>query len=420
MKGYIDTEHARYLMSELDLDALLLCTPENFFYGTGYSSMVFELYRRAPMAMALLPAREGTDPAVVVPEMDVEGVRTRSGIGDVLGYDLWAERYVLEGAGDKDDGLGSLLERAPVEEGFELPEQYDRGQICRLLAGVLQDRHLSQARIGLEKDFVDVNTYSFLCQANSGVEFVDSTPLMDELRCVKCKEEIDWLSKACTLTEAGIVAGSTAISAGASEASIREALKQGVWRAAEERGLTGVLDGVGGQVELGGPLGSVEDDIVMSDGAVVKFDVQVRLSHYHSDVARSYVYRRALPLQRRLHEILLEAHTRARDMLRPGTPICEVYKAALQTIRTAGFGFYRRGHFGHSVGLDPKIEEPPFVSAAETRPLVPGMVLAVETPFYVSGVGMFQIEDMCLITEQGCEILSDLPRELGEVDPDTR
>jgi Xaa-Pro aminopeptidase len=172
---------------------------------------------------------------------------------------------------------------------------------------------------------------------------------------------------------------------------------------------------VGGQVEVGGPAGSVEASVVKSEGAVVKFDVQVRLARYHSDVARTYVYGSVQPAQRRLHEVLLEAHARARDTLRPGTPICDVYEAALQTVRGAGFSFYRRGHFGHSVGLDPKIEEPPFISATETRPLLPGMVLAVETPFYVYGVGMFQIEDMCLITEQGCEILSRLPRELQEV-----
>jgi Xaa-Pro aminopeptidase len=175
------------------------------------------------------------------------------------------------------------------------------------------------------------------------------------------------------------------------------------------------LDSAGGQVEVGGPEGAVEASVVKSEGAVVKFDVQVRLGHYHSDVARTYVYGSALPAQRRLYEVLLEAHARARDTLRPGVPICDVHNAALHSIRSAGFGFYRRGHFGHSVGLDPKIEEPPFISGTEMRPLVPGMVLAVETPFYVHGVGMFQIEDMCLITEEGCEILSGLPRELQEV-----
>jgi Xaa-Pro dipeptidase len=415
LPGYIDFERARHLMSALHLDALLLCTPEDFFYGTGYSSMVFELYRKAPMAMALLPASKEVDPAIVVPATDVEAARDASGVEDVRGYEVWVERYALEAGTEKGGELGSLLDREPVEDGCELPEQYDRGGICRVLANVLEDRRLSQARIGLELDFVDVNTFRLLCQANSDVEFVDSTPLMDELRCVKSAEEIDWLRKACGLTEAGIVAGGRAISKGASEASIREALSKGVWQAAEERDLTGALNSVGGQVEIGGLEGAVEASLVKSAGAVVKFDVQVRLGHYHSDVGRTYVYGSAVPVQRRLYEVLLEAHARARDTLRPGVPICDVYHAALQSIRSAGFGFYRRGHFGHSVGLDPKIEEPPFISATETRPLSPGMVLAVETPFYVHGVGMFQMEDMCLITGEGCEILSALPHELQEV-----
>jgi Xaa-Pro aminopeptidase len=402
-------------MSGSDLDAVLLCTPEDFFYGTGYGSFIFELYRRAPMAMALLPRRKDVEPAIIVPDMDVEGARRVSGIGDIQGYPMWAERYTLERDANDASDLGSLFARRRAAEGSELPEQYDRNTICELLASVLRDRSLSQARVGLELDFVDVNTFRLLCQANSDVEFVDSTSLMDELRCVKSKDEIDWLRKACSLTEAGIVAGSRGISEGASESLIREALSNGVWQAAEERNLTSDLNSVGGQVEVGGPAGAVEASAVKSEGAVVKFDVQVRLAHYHSDVGRTYVYGHALPAQRRLKQVLVEAHDRARDTLRPGTSICDVYNAALHSVRDAGFGFYRRGHFGHSVGLDPKIEEPPFISATETRPLLPGMVLAVETPFYVYGVGMFQIEDMCVITEEGCEVLSRLPRELQEV-----
>jgi Xaa-Pro dipeptidase len=415
LAGYIDVERARHLMAARKLDALLLCTPENFFYGTGYASMIFELYRRAPIAMALLPAGKDVDPAVIVPDLDADGVRKASGMKDVQGYPLWAERYTLEADGNDAGALASLMGRGPAEEGSELPEQYDRTAMCGLLAAILKDRGLDRARIGLEMDFVDVNTYSLLCQANEDVDFVDSTALMDELRWVKNAAEIDWLRKACALTEAGIVAGAGEISRGASEGSIRQALSRGVWRAAGERGLTDALDSVGGQIEVGGPEGSTAASVVEAEGAIIKFDVQVRLSHYHSDVSRAFVYGSALPGQRRIYEVLQEAHARARDTLRPGTPICDVYDVALRTVRDAGFAFYRRGHFGHSVGLDPKIEEPPFISATETRPLVPGMVLAVETPFYLIGLGAFQLEDMCLITDRGCEILSELPRELREV-----
>jgi Xaa-Pro dipeptidase len=415
LKGYIDIERARHLMSELDLDALLLCTPEDFFYGTGYTSMIFELYRRAPMAMALLPLGKEMEPAAIVPDLDVDAAREGSGVEDVRGYPVWAERYdqevlgkrTIERACQPKDGRGRPAQR--------LPEQYDRDGICHLLSAILVDRGLSNGTIGLELDFVDANTFSVLQRTNEDVTFVDSTSLMEQLRSVKSPGEIEWLRKACALTEAGIAGAASSVGEGATEASVRKALCDGVWRAATEMGLTKELDRVGGQIEVGGPRGSVQGAMVKGAGAVVKFDVQVRLTHYHSDVGRSFVYGSPLPLQQRIYHSIREAHARARDALQPGARICDVFEVALGAVRSAGFEFYRRGHFGHSVGLDPKIEEPPFVSATETRPLLPGMVLALETPFYVSDLGSFQLEDMCLLTEDGCRTLSQLPRGLEQL-----
>ena len=74
-------------------------------------------------------------------------------------------------------------------------------------------------------------------------------------------------------------------------------------------------------------------------------------------------------------------------------------------MRQAGFASYSRGHLGHSVGLAHNYEEPPFISADETRPLAPGMVVSVELPYYLLGVGSFQMERMVLIQADGIEVL---------------
>ena len=47
----------------------------------------------------------------------------------------------------------------------------------------------------------------------------------------------------------------------------------------------------------------------------------------------------------------------------------------------------------------------PYINASETRPLEAGMILAMEVPCYIDGVNGFNIEDMVLITEDGCEVL---------------
>ena len=70
------------------------------------------------------------------------------------------------------------------------------------------------------------------------------------------------------------------------------------------------------------------------------------------------------------------------------------------------FPCYRRGHQGHSISMGPATAEAPYINATETRLLEPGMVLAMEVPCYIEGVNGFNIEDMVLITENGCEVLT--------------
>lgn len=420
LTAHIDLDRARYLMQASSLDALLLCTPENFFYGTGYSSTVFELYRQAPLAMLLLPARADIEPAIVVPAPDVEGVRRASGVQSVYGFPVWWRVHDLSGAVSEGGGdVEALLAQDSMTEVVDLPEQYDRREICRLLSRILRDRGLVGPRIGLELDFVDANTYSILQQANPAVEFVDSTWLMYELRGIKNSAEIDSLRKACIVTEAGIVAAAEAISEGDTLASITETFRRGVWAAARDRGLEGALGTVMGQPALGGQGGEGTANPVVCQGTTIKFDMQVSVSHYHSDIGRTYVFGVATSAQRLIHDALLEAHMRALEVLRPGTRFCDVFGAAQDSLQRSGLGRYGRGHFGHSVGLDAKIEEPPFISATEGRLLSPGMVLALETGVSALGVGRFHIEDMCLITEDGYELFNELPHELERLGRDT-
>ena len=93
----------------------------------------------------------------------------------------------------------------------------------------------------------------------------------------------------------------------------------------------------------------------------------------------------------------------------------ELFRVAQEEVRAHGFPNYTRGHFGHSIGLDSWVEEPPSLSAHETTVLEPGMVLAVETPYYGVSVGSFCIEDMVLMTDDGCENFNTLPYDLVEL-----
>jgi Xaa-Pro aminopeptidase len=93
-------------------------------------------------------------------------------------------------------------------------------------------------------------------------------------------------------------------------------------------------------------------------------------------------------------------------MLRPGVPLREIHGAMLEAVRRAGVPGYARGHFGHGLGNDPFSEQWPFISSDCPVVAEADMVLAVEAPFYVDGLGGFIVEDQVVVTADGHQLMT--------------
>lgn len=85
-------------------------------------------------------------------------------------------------------------------------------------------------------------------------------------------------------------------------------------------------------------------------------------------------------------------------------------QAARKVLKKAGFASYFTHSTGHGVGLE--IHEPPRLGKGQTERLKPGMVITIEPGAYVPGIGGVRIEDMVLVTETGCQVLTPTPKEL--------
>jgi Xaa-Pro aminopeptidase len=155
----------------------------------------------------------------------------------------------------------------------------------------------------------------------------------------------------------------------------------------------------------------IESPHAVETGQTLKFDMQVDIAGYHSDIGRTYAIE-PTPDQRDLYAALRDALAVLQDAVRPGVTFAELYATGAGAMHSAGFTNYSRGHLGHSLGLTQRFEEPPFIAPDEHRPVVAGMVLAIEMPYYVYGVGAFQMERMGVVTETGFEIIDQLPFEL--------
>ncbi len=148
----------------------------------------------------------------------------------------------------------------------------------------------------------------------------------------------------------------------------------------------------------------------MREADFVLIDWGAREGLYVSDLTRVFVTGRISPKLERVYEVVLKAQLRAIETLRPGVRMADVDRAARSVIEQAGFG-ERFGHgLGHGIGL--AVHEAPRLVDQNQQELKPGMVITVEPGIYLPGWGGVRIEDDVLITRDGHEVLSSLPKSL--------
>ena len=155
------------------------------------------------------------------------------------------------------------------------------------------------------------------------------------------------------------------------------------------------------------------DDTPLASGDVVLFDVGCRKGEYCSDMTRTFVFGEPSEKLREVHDTVRRANEAARKLVAPGVRFCDIDAAARSIIEEAGYGSYFTHRLGHQIGLD--VHEPGDVSAAHDAPVQAGMVFSIEPGIYLPGEFGVRIEDLVLVTEDGCEVLNSYPRELVSI-----
>jgi len=134
---------------------------------------------------------------------------------------------------------------------------------------------------------------------------------------------------------------------------------------------------------------------------------------YCSDCTRTYATGEGVSEQaREIYELVLRAQQCGLDALRAGPSGHAVDALAREVIEQAGHGEHFGHGLGHGVGME--IHEGPRLSrtAPEDEPLRAGNVVTIEPGVYLPEVLGVRIEELALVTDDGCEVLTSLPREL--------
>lgn len=350
----------------------------------------------------------------------VEALRERlrcEGLGGLLVTGPESRRYLSGFTGS----AGSLLilpDRAALLTDFRYVEQA-RGQApdvevvqtaqqpLETLGQLVRDHGVT--RLGFEKDNLTYGYYQQLGARLPGVELVPVSGWVEALRQVKEDAEVDQIARAQSLVDKGFRQILDFIRPGRTEKEIAVELEYNLLRLGADRMAfdTIVVSGPRSSLPHGRP-----GERQLQPGDLVTIDVGVMVDGYCSDLTRTVAVGRLDVQQRRIHDLVLRAQEAALLAARPGVGCAGLDRVAREVISAAGYGD-RFGHgLGHGVGL--AVHEGPRVSqsAPPEQELVVGNVITVEPGVYIPGWGGVRIEDLVVITPNGCRNLTTSPKHL--------
>jgi Xaa-Pro aminopeptidase len=319
------------------------------------------------------------------------------------------DSYLLLGAG----GEGVLSDpRYTTQLGEECPEldlhiRPPGSSMVRAIGRVLRSAKIR--RLGVEAESISVALRDRIAAERPKMEIVPTTDLVETLRQIKDQGEIARIRRAIWFAERAFGVLRATLRPEKTEREVAHELEHQLRLFGAKGSSFSSIVGVGPRAAL--PHGNpTQQRIGESDFILVDWGANEGL--YNSDLTRVLVTGRISPKLQRVYGIVLRAQTRAIAAIRPGATAREVDRAARSVIAKAGYGRQFAHGLGHGLGL--AVHEAPRLSAQSQAVLRPGMVVTVEPGIYLPGWGGVRIEDDVLVTRDGHQVLSSIPKQLEE------
>jgi Xaa-Pro aminopeptidase len=346
-------QHVRRWLEESSLDAFLVTSAANVRYLSGFGG---------------------------------EGYLVLSGQGAALCTD---SRYTLEAEQLDVEDLGVIIN----SNGY--------------VDGALQwlgDQNAS--RLAFEEHQVTYAQYAKLRQLLTAANLEPVSGVVEKLRIVKEDSEVALVRSAAAIVSQAVAELFADLEPGLTEREIAMELDQRMVRGGAEGPAFPTIAASGPNSALPHARPGKRR---LSSGEMLKIDAGCWVDGYCSDMTRTiWVGDDPTEQFRTVYSAVLAAQEAALATVKAGVACAEVDRTARRVLTEAGFGDNFTHGLGHGVGLE--VHEGPRLSSRSDQWLQSGMLVTVEPGAYISGWGGVRIEDLVLVTDDGCEILTDAPR----------
>lgn len=260
--------------------------------------------------------------------------------------------------------------------------------------------------LGYEESYITMAEYAGF-EKNLNAKLVPFGTKINSFRGTKEPWELELMRKAQKITDKAFAEVLTRIRPGMTELELQAELIYCMYK----NGGTGLAFD---PIVVSGPNTSLPHGVagerVIQPGDFVTMDFGASFQGYCSDMTRTVAVGFATEEMKTVYNTVLEAQKTAIGMTRAGVPGCEIDAAARNVIAQAGYGQFFGHGYGHSLGLE--IHESPSPNAGNKNPMPAGAVCSAEPGIYLPGKFGVRIEDVTVLSEDGCEIITESPKEL--------
>lgn len=252
--------------------------------------------------------------------------------------------------------------------------------------------------VGYEDDWLPVLQYRKIAEALPGIETVPAAGIAVRIRMVKDAEEIRSLKRAGEITDGVFQYALSIAKPGMKEITLSAELK---YYMAKQYLAQPAFEFIIASGENGSMPHAIPSERAIAKGDMVTLDFGAEYKGYRSDMTRTFAVGAPSARMAEIYGIVLAAHLRAAEYLKPGAECRAVDAVARDYIRECGYGANFGHGLGHGVGL--QIHEQPNLNTRSEAILGPGMAVTNEPGIYLPGIGGVRIEDTCIITQSGFE-----------------